>query len=155
MAGMILALMLLAAQTTPVAPPAKGTALPPPTAEEGTVLATVDRLLAAMAARDATRVLAEVDPAGRTVVAANGAVRRGTLATLAAGPDDGAADMRVGAPAVEIDGDIAMVWTGYVRRVGGAARGCGTEHVALAREGGRWTITGLSRTQRADDCPAA
>ena len=37
-------------------------------------------------------------------------------------------------PAVEVDGDVAMVWAPFVVRVGGKVRNCGVDHFDLVRD---------------------
>ena len=41
-------------------------------------------------------------------------------------------------PAIEIDGDVAMVWAPFVVRVGGKVSNCGIDHFDLVRENGAW-----------------
>jgi hypothetical protein len=59
----------------------------------------------------------------------------------------------VGAPAIEIDGDIAMVWSPYVFLIDGKLSHCGIDHVDLVRESGGWKILNLTWTQRTTNCP--
>lgn len=156
--------LLLALQVTPVAPIQKGTALPPPESAEGEVLAPVERIFAAMRAKESARILAEVDPAGRlTSVVTN---PDGTSTTTGSGWGDFAARFAPGAgpvlderltgtPAIEIDGDVAMVWSSYVFRVDGNISHCGTDHVDLVRTAGRWRVVNLTWSKRTTGCPAA
>ena len=60
----------------------------------------------------------------------------------------------VGAPAIEIDGDIAMVWSPYVFLVDGKLSHCGTDHFDLVREAGQWKVLNITWTKRKTDCPA-
>ena len=155
-------LLALALQVTPVAPIEKGTGLPPPGAEEAAVLAPVEALTAAIAARDAAAVAAAL-PAEGTATVANEApngtrtVRHMPFRDLAAqfhpGPER--YQERLGTPAIEIDGDIAMVWSPYVFLQNGKLLHCGTDHFSLVREGGRWQIAAITWTQRTTGCPQA
>lgn len=155
---MILALLL--ALQTPVAPIVRGTALPPPASEEAAVLAPVERLFAAIKTRNVAGILAEVRADGRatSVVMKDGAstVQSTSLADFAArfGKQATSAleEQLVGQPAIEIDGDMAMVWSPYVFRIDGAVSHCGTDHVDLVREAGRWRIANITWTQRTTGC---
>lgn len=156
---MILAL-LLALQVTPVAPIVKGTALPPPSSEEGQVLAPVQRLFGALETRNPATILAEVRPDGRATAVTEKPDGASTVTSqdwasfargvTAAGPK--LQERLVGTPAIEIDGDMAMVWSNYVFTVDGRISHCGTDHVDLVREGGRWRILNLTWTQRTTGC---
>ena len=61
---------------------------------------------------------------------------------------------RLGTPAIEIDGDIAMVWAPYTFLIDGKRHHCGVDHFGLAREGGAWKIASLSWSARASGCEA-
>jgi hypothetical protein len=152
--------LLLAIQTTPVAPIERGTALPPPASEEGQVLAPVQRLFDALAAKSPQAVLAEVRPDGRATAVVEKSDGTRTISTndwpsfaqRLATPGPRLAERLTGTPAVEIDGDIAMVWSGYVFTVDGKTSHCGTDHIDLIREGARWKILNITWTQRTTDC---
>ena len=154
-------LLALALQTTPVAPLKKGTALPPPGAEEAAVLAPIERLLAAITAHDAAAIAATLRPDGAATVAIEGPNGTHTIrhtpfadlpARLTAGTGKG--QERLGTPAIEIDSDIAMVWAPYTFLLDGKPDHCGTNHFSLARENGQWRIAALSWTSRTTGCPA-
>ncbi len=153
--------LLLALQTTPVAPLPKGTALPPPASEEGQVLAPVQRLFDALAAKSPAAVLAEVRPEGHATAivekpdgtSAITSHEWPAFAQRVATPGPKLAEAFTGTPAVEIDGDMAMVWGSYVFTVDGKTSHCGTDHVDLIREGGAWKILNLTWTQRTTGCP--
>ncbi|MFM9587589.1 nuclear transport factor 2 family protein, partial [Streptomyces caniscabiei] len=51
---------------------------------------------------------------------------------------------RISDPAVEIDGDVAMVWAPFVVRVNGKVSNCGVDHFDLVRENGIWKVMNLS-----------
>ena len=66
----LLSLLLAAGQVTPVAPIVKGTALPPTVmTEEAGVMAPINGLFAALAARDGQAILAQVRADGSATVA--------------------------------------------------------------------------------------
>jgi hypothetical protein len=154
-------LLALALQVTPVAPIEKGTGLPPPGADEAAVLAPIQALTAAIAARDAAEVAAALPAEGSATVAneaPNGTrtIRQMPFSTLAGqfrpGPER--YQERLGTPAIEIDGDIAMVWAPYAFLIDGKVHHCGVDHFGLARENGAWKIASLSWSARAIGCDA-
>ena len=185
---MILPLLLLALQVTPVAPLPKGTALPPSASEEGQVIAPVQRLFDALAANDLAAILAEVRSDGRAtavVEKADGTTAVTTthhhrhhhyyhyplplpmsspittavttsdwpaFAAKLGKPGPKLAETFTGMPAIEIDGNIAMVWGSYTFTVDGKPSHCGTNHVDLVRDGGRWRINNITWTQRTTGC---
>lgn len=141
-------------------PPANPLA-PPDGSDERAVLATVERLLAGINSRDAAAIATTLgSEGGATVVteAADGsaAVRYTPwpelLARFQPGPET--FDERISGPAVEIDGDLAMVWAPYVFRLNGKVHHCGTDHFSLVRESGTWKIASLAWTSRTTGCPA-
>jgi hypothetical protein len=152
--------LLLALQTTPVAPIERGTALPPPGTEEAQVLAPVQRLFDALAARSPAAILAEVRPDGRATAVDEKADGTRAITTTdwpafaqrIAAPGPRLAESLTGTPAVEIDGDIAMVWSGYTFTVDGKTSHCGTDHIDLIRENDRWKILNLTWTKRTTGC---
>ena len=157
---MILPLLLLALQVTPVAPLPKGTALPPSASEEGQVIAPVQRLFDALAANDPAAILAEVRSDGRAtavVEKADGTTAVTTsdwpaFAAKLGKPGPKLAETFTGMPAIEIDGNIAMVWGSYTFTVDGKPSHCGTNVVDLVRDGGRWRINNITWTQRTTGC---
>ena len=158
---MLLALLL--AQVTPMQPMPRGTGLPPVvTADEApVVLATVQRFLAALGANDRATVLTLTRPDG----GATAAVEQpdGTRVVRHLGWADFAARFTPGAdrftetitdPAIEVDGDIAMVWAPFTVRKAGALSHCGYDHFDLVREGGQWKILNVTWSQRTTGCDA-
>ena len=68
-------------------------------------------------------------------------------------PADGAPFvLPVNAYAVDIDGDIAMVWSPYVFTIDGKVAHCGTDHFDMVREDGRWKIANLTWSKRTTGC---
>lgn len=157
--SLLLALLL---QTTPVAPLPKAVPLPPPDAETAAVLAPIDRMFAALTARDAAQILANTLPAGKatavmTLPDGTRAVRSRSWADFAEGLKDGPGKLeeRLVNPVVEIDGDIAMVWSSYVFLIDGKRSHCGVDHFDMVRDAGGWKVLNITWTQRQTDCPAA
>ncbi|MEA3082204.1 MAG: hypothetical protein QOD54_1872 [Sphingomonadales bacterium] len=155
---MLSLLLALAVQTgAGKLPPAQ--ALPPPAAEEQAVLAPINQLFAALEAGDGAGILRVVYPDGR--VTAVGTLRTGTglrqeswtqfAARLK--PGQGFQES-ISDPAIEVDGDIAMVWVPFVVRVGGKVGNCGVDHFDLVREHGAWKVMNISFSSRTAGCPA-
>ncbi len=158
----LLSFLLAAGQVTPVAPIVKGTALPPTVmTEEAGVMAPINGLFAALAARDGQAILAQVRADGSATVAEEGPdgarrVRRTGWAEFAAGLKPGPERYaeKLTDAAVDIDGDIAMVWSPYIFTVDGRVAHCGTDHFDLVREAGRWKILNITWSKRTTGCPA-
>jgi len=155
----MIALLLAFAAAAPSAklPPAQ--ALPPPAAEELAVLAPINELFAAFEAGDSAAVLRVVYPDGR--VTAVGTLRTGpglrqeSWSQFAARlkPGEGFQES-ISDPAIEIDGDIAMVWAPFVVRVDGRVSNCGVDHFDLIRANGAWKVMNISFSSRTTGCPA-
>jgi len=149
-------LLALAAAPETRLPPAQ--ALPPPAAEEQAVLAPISQLFAAFEAGDSTGVLRVVYPDGR--VTAVGALRTGiglrqeswTQFTARLKPGEGFRES-ISDPAIEVDGDIAMVWAPFVVRVDGKVSNCGVDHFDLVHANGAWKVMNISFSSRTTGCP--
>lgn len=157
---LFLSLLLAAGQTSDKLPPANP--LPPPASEEGQAMAPVNMLFDGLAKRDATIVLAALRPDATATVASEKpdgtrSVRRLTAADFAAGikPGPERFEERLLDPAIEIDGDIAMVWSPYVFLIDGKVHHCGVDHFDLVRENGSWKIANVTWSSRTTGCPAA
>lgn len=156
---MILPLLLLAAQITPVQPIVKGTALPPPGSEEAGVMAPVNGLLAGIAARDGQAMAQYLRPDGNATVATEKPDGTRTVTHISAAdltarfaPGAEKFEERLTDPAIEIDGDIAMVWSPYTFSIDGKVYHCGVDHFSLVRENGSWKIANLSWSSRTTGC---
>ena len=156
---MITSLLLALAAASPETklPPAQ--VLPPPALEEQAVLAPINQLFAALEAGNAAAVLRVVYPDGR--VTAVGALPSGnglrheswTQFAARLKPGEGFRET-ISDPAIEIDGDIAMVWAPFVVRVDGKVGNCGVDHFDLVREAGAWKVMNISFSSRTTGCPA-
>jgi hypothetical protein len=154
---MLLLLLALAAQTASgKMPPAQ--ALPPPTGEEQAVLNSANSLLAAFNTANPTEILHWVYPDGRVTGTGTFPNRSGlrseswtefTKRTAGSGFQETISD-----PAVEIDGDAAMVWAPFVVHVGSKVYNCGIDHFDLVRENGTWKVMNLTFSSRITGCPA-
>jgi hypothetical protein len=162
MISLFLPLLLAASpQTTSTKlPPANP--LPPPTSEEGQVMVPINALFDGLTRRDGAIILAAMRPDGTATQVSENAdgtrsIRRSTATDFAAGikPGPERFEERLNDPAIEIDGDIAMVWSPYVFLVDGKVTHCGIDHFDLIREGGRWKIASITWSKRTTGCPAA
>ena len=155
---MLSLLLLLAAQTASTRmPPAQ--ALPPPTAgEEQAVLSSANALLASFSTGNPAEILRWVYPDGRVTGAGTFPNRSGvhsqswtefTQRTAGSGFQETISD-----PAIEVDGDAAMVWAPFVVRVGGKVSNCGVDHFDLVRDNGSWKVMNLTFSSRTTGCPA-
>lgn len=57
-------------------------------------------------------------------------------------------------PAIEVDGDIAMVWGEFTLLQDGKPVTCGVDHFDLVRENGAWKVQNVTWSQRTTGCPA-
>jgi len=152
---MILTLALLLAAPDKLPPAA---ALPPPASEEAAVLAPVNALFAAIAARDGAGMAAQSTGTGTVTVATEKpegtTITHRSWAELAAGMKPGPEryEERLTSPAVEIDGDIAMVWGSYVFLIDGKPHHCGVDHFDLVRKDGAWKLVNATWSWRATGC---
>ena len=156
---MMLSLSLaLAAQTSlNTLPPAR--ALPPPVGDEQSVLSTVTALLASFDKGDSAAMLRWVYPDGRVTAtgtrASGSGLRQQSWAEFAQRiRPDATFQESISDPAIEIDGDAAMVWAPFVVRVGGKVMNCGVDHFDLVRDNGAWKVMNLTFSSRISGCPA-
>ena len=155
---MSLILALLAAQMATQPPLLKGTALPPPGTDEAQVMVPVTALLAAIGARDAAAIGRTLRPDATTTTA----TEQGGTATITHKTRDeflarfgsGAQRLeeRLSDPAIEIDGNIAMVWGRYTFLIDGKVHHCGYDHFDLVRDSGGWKIQNLTWSSRTTGC---
>ncbi len=155
---MLSILLALAAQTSSgKLPPAQ--TLPPPVGEEQSVLASVNALLASFRSGDSAAMLRWVYPDGRVTAtgtrATSSGLRQESWRQFAQRIIPAATfDETISDPAIEIDGDAAMVWAPFVVRVGGKVANCGVDHFDLVRENGAWKVMNLTFSSRITGCPA-
>ncbi|MBR0551369.1 nuclear transport factor 2 family protein [Stakelama marina] len=148
-------------QTTPVPPLPPANPGPPPTPDVAAVMQPIDAMFAGLAAHDAAAIRAQVRPEGGATVAIE--KPDGTKQIRHLGWDEFTAGIKPGPekyeerlinPAVEVDGDIAMVWGNYVFLVDGKVQHCGVDHFDLVRENGAWKVLNVTWSQRTTGCPA-
>ena len=153
---MAIFISMLLAVSAQALPPA--TAVPPPETDTAAVLAPVNAVFAAFEAGDAPAMLRQVYPDGRVTAtgsrASSSGLRQQSWSQFAerVKPGEGFQE-RISDPAIEIDGDVAMVWAPFVVRVGGKVSNCGYDHFDLVRDNGTWKIMNLTFSSRITDCP--
>jgi hypothetical protein len=155
---MFFALLALAAQASSGRlPPAR--ALPPPVGEEQVVLASVNALLSSFSAGDSAAMLRWVYADGRVTATGTRASGKGlrqqswTEFSARVTPSS-TFEETITDPAIEIDGDAAMVWAPFVVRVGGKISNCGIDHFDLVRDNGSWKVMNLTFSSRTTGCPS-
>ncbi len=155
---MITALLIAAQATSGQLPPAAP--IPPPSFDAANVLAPIQQLFAAFEAGDSAAMLRLVHPEGRVTAtgqrASSSGLRQESWAQFAQRITPGDTFQEsISDPAVEIDGDVAMVWAPFVVRVNGAVTNCGFDHFDLVRENGTWKVMNLTFSSRVTGCPAS
>ena len=126
------------------------------------VLAVVDRLFVAMAAKDSAAMRTVFEPGARLV----GVRRRNDgstvlqvlpwerFAAVNAGDARGRwVERAVGEPEVRVRGTLATVWAHYTFHFGEAPSHCGVDAVQLLRTEAGWRIVSLADTYETTGCP--
>ena len=154
---MLTLLLALAAPTTSTKmPPAQ--ALPPPSGEEQAVLNSVNSLLAAFNTGNAAEILRWVYPDGRVTgtgtLPNRSGVRSESWTQFTQRLANSTFQETISDPAIEIDGDVAMIWAPFVVRIGGKVHNCGIDHFDLVRENGAWKTMNLTFSSRITGCGA-
>jgi hypothetical protein len=118
---------------------------------------SVSALLRAIERGDGPALLATVNADGAATVVADGrSPKTMRWVDLASGlkADNSRAEERLGTPAIEFDGDVAMVWAPYTFLVNGAVHHCGYDHFDLVRQAGSWKVLNVTWSQRTTGCAA-
>ena len=154
---MIFTFLLAAQLSSGQLPPAQ--AIPSPDFETANILAPIQHLLATFAAGDSAALLRLVYSDGRVTAtgmrASGSGLRQQNWAEFAQRvTPDGRFTESISDPAIEVDGDVAMVWAPFVVRVGGKVTNCGTDHFDLVRDNGTWKVMNLTFSSRVTGCPA-
>jgi hypothetical protein len=142
---------LLAALLLVLALPASGAAQD----DASEVMKAVDRLFAAMKARDTTAMAAALDSAARFTLTrpAPDGVRVVVLSgsdflTAVSRPGGQAIDERIRNPVVQVDGHLATVWAEYQVLIEGKLSHCGYDAFDLVRRSDGWKVLNVSDTFR-------
>lgn len=152
-----LLIALLAAQTaTGKLPPAR--ALPPPTEDEQSVLTSANALLSALNSGNPAEILRWAYPDGRVTATgtlpSGSGIRSESWTQFAQRMGNSRFQETISDPAIEIDGDAAMVWAPFVVHIGGKVYNCGIDHFDLVRENGTWKTMNITFSSRITGCPA-
>ena len=128
--------------------------LPPPGTPEAAVMAPVNALLAAVSAKDGAAILAQVHPDGSATSVTDGKVNRMSWPEMAGHfkPGGPKYEETISDPAIDIDGDIAMVWAPYIFRLDGKVHHCGVDHFDLVRDQGHWRVLNITWSSRTTGC---
>ncbi len=154
---MITSIFLAAQLSSGQLPPAQP--IPPPDFEVANVLAPIQQLFAAFEAGDSAAMLRLVHADGRVTATGQRARSSGLRSqswtefaqrvTPASRFSETISD-----PAVEVDGDVAMVWAPFTVRIDGKVANCGYDLFDLVRDNGAWKIMNLTFSSRTTGCPA-
>lgn len=131
----------------------------PSAADKAAILAPVDAALAALETQDAQALLRNVYPNGR--VTAVGTLPSGATGLRQSSWTEYAARMKPGNgfkeritnPAIEIDGDVALVWAPFTIERDGKIVSCGYDHFDLVRQDKAWKIMNITFSSRTTGCP--
>jgi hypothetical protein len=146
---------IAAAQSSDRLPPANPLPYADADVDTAGALAAANRLLGSLAT-GGDAILAHVREDGGATAVTDKGVRRLTWKEFAANlkPDGRRFEERLTDPAVDVDGDIAMIWSPYVFLIDGKLSHCGVNHFDLVRENGQWKVLNITWTQRTAGCPA-
>ncbi len=154
---MIPALLLLALQSADKLPPANPLPYTDPAA--AAVMAPIDAMFRGLAAHDGAAILAQVRSEGGATVAmekpdGTRSIRHLSWQEFTAGvkPGPERLEERMTDPAIEVNGDIAMVWGPYTFTIDGKIHHCGVNHFDLIREGAAWKVLNVTWSQRTTGC---
>jgi len=137
-------------------PPAQP--IPPPDFETANVLAPIQTLFAAFEAGDSAAMLRLVHPDGRVTATGQRATSSGlrsqswTEFAQRVTPASRFSES-ISEPAIEVDGDVAMVWAPFVVRIDGKVANCGYDLFDLVRDNGSWKIMNLTFSSHITGCP--
>ncbi len=135
--------------------------LPYADADSANVMAPINAMFSGLAGHDGAAILAQTRPEGGATLAlekADGSrlIRHLSWAEFTAGikPGPDRYEERLSDVAIEVDGDVAMVWAPYTFYLNGKADHCGVDHFDLVRENGGWKVLNVTWSQRTTGCGA-
>ena len=153
---MIELFLAIALQSPDRLPPAGPVQAPP--LDEAAVLVPINETFRALEAQDSGALLRQVYPDGR--VTAVGMLANGSSGMRSSSWTEYAARMKPGNgfkeritnPAIEIDGDIALVWAPFTIEKGGKIVSCGYDHFDMIRADKAWKIMNITFSTRTTGC---
>lgn len=133
--------------------------MPAPAFEEAGVLVPINETFKALEAGDSAALLRQVYPDGR--VTAVGTLSSGFSGLRSSSWTEYAARMKPGGgfkeritnPAIEVDGDVALVWAPFTIETDGKVAACGYDHFDMVRQDGAWKIMNITFSSRTTGCP--
>lgn len=127
--------------------------------DETEILATIDAMFGALAARDREAMLDQVISSGRVTSVASMESGAATIWSVAwqdymsSLPDDDTVyEEQLIDHSILIDGDIAAVWGNYLFHIDGELAHCGVDHFDMIRAENRWRILNLTWSERSEGC---
>ena len=155
---MMLFPLLVAAQVSSGQLPPAGP-ISPPDFETANVLAPIRSLFAAFEAGDSAAMLRVVHTEGRVTAtgqrASSSGLRSQSWVEFAQRVTPASRfSETISDPAIEVDGDVAMVWAPFVVRINGKVANCGYDLFDLVRDNGTWKVMNLTFSSRTTGCPA-
>jgi hypothetical protein len=153
---MLAFLFILAAQAaSDKLPPAQ--VLPPPSSDEQAVLNSANALLAAFKSGNPTEILRWVYPDGRVsgvgTFPGRSGLQQESWAEFTQREAGSGFEETISDPAIEVEGDAAMIWAPFVVRIGGKVWNCGIDHFDMIRQDGAWKVMNLTFSSRVTGCP--
>ena len=128
---------------------------PAPDPEEEAVVAVVQQLFEAMRTSDSTLAANAFHPAARVGRAGEDRLSFASpqdLIQMIAGPKEEVYDEPIWDWVVNVDGNLAQMWTKYAFYTGDTFSHCGTDAFELFKGRNGWQITQLVDTRRTENC---
>ena len=139
---------------------AKSSSSKPDKKEKKAVQAVIDKLFDSMRAGDGEGVRAVFTPDatlktifvkdGKPILHADGTVEK--FATAVGTPHEKVWDERISSYEIQIDGNLASVWTPYQFYAGDTFSHCGVNAFQLFKSENGWKIFHIADTRRQSDC---
>ena len=153
MIGLLLAVALQSSSGLPQAG-----SIPAPPFDEAAVMVPINETFRAFETQDPAALLRQVYPDGR--VTAVGTLASGSTGLRSSSWTEYAARMKPGNgfkeritnPAIEIDGDVALVWAPFTIEQGGKIVSCGYDHFDMVRANNAWKIMNITFATRTTGC---
>lgn len=150
-----LATVALLAAATLLAPDAVQAQTP----DHDAAYAVVTKLFDGMRIRDTASMRDAFAPAARLQSVSATGIRNDAIdswiSSVASARPGLVLDERLGAPIVQVSGDLASVWVPYWFFAGEQFSHCGVDAFVLARQDAAWKILSVADTRQREGCPPA